>query len=303
VSLVIPCHNEADNVPVLLGRVLACLPSGYDYEVLFVDDGSTDDTLRTIKKAAERHDGVRFISFSRRFGHQAALRAGIREATGDCVISMDADLQHPPELLPTLIDRWEAGAEIVYTRRNGGSETGTLKRHTSRAFYRIMNRLSGLAIDEGAADFRLLDRKVVDVINALPEPHLFIRGFVTWCGFTVSPVDYHPAARLSGKSKYTMREMLKLALQGITQFSIKPLRLANVLGFISACAGLIYGIVAACLYLFGDHRTVSGWTSVIVSILVIGGVQLVVLGIIGEYLGRTFIQTKQRPDYIVRERR
>jgi dolichol-phosphate mannosyltransferase len=301
ISVVVPAFNEEGNLPSLTDRIVDLIPDEYEVQIVLVDDGSSDGTLDVIKALRRRHPAISYISFSRNFGHQAALRAGIRHARGECVISMDADLQHPPELLPEMLRLWREGNEIVYTRRTGDAGASRFKSVTSRLFYRLLNRLSGLDMDQGAADFRLLDRTVADVLNSLPEQNLFLRGFVSWCGFRTFAIDYVPGERLSGETKYTFGRMLGLALYGITQFSIRPLRLASLLGFVSATAGIAYGAFAAWRH-FASHETVSGWTSVIVSVLILGGVQLLILGIIGEYLGWTFLQSKQRPDYIIRER-
>lgn len=302
ISIVAPVYNEEEGIAEFCKAVLAVMDSiaGCDYELLLVNDGSRDGSLEKMKQQAEGNPHVRYLSFTRNFGHQSALRAGLANATGDAVISMDSDLQHPPRLLPDMIRKWQDGYDIVYTIRKSGRETGILKRLTSKGFYVVLNKLSGLDLEEGAADFRLLDRKVVEIIRALPEPNLFLRGFIQWSGFRVHSFDYTPEARFAGSSKYSVRKMISLALHGITQFSVKPLRLANFLGLISALSGLIYGVFAVWQHVV-NHATVSGWTSVIVCILIMGGMQLLILGIIGEYLGRVFIQTKHRPDYIIKE--
>jgi polyisoprenyl-phosphate glycosyltransferase len=301
VSIVVPCYNEEGNIEVLVAAVAKALAKGPEYELILVDDGSADKTLEHIKTIAAHHKEVKYISFSRNFGHQAALRAGLAHASGEAVISMDADLQHPPELLPTLIEKWQQGYDIVYTVRDDSKvKTSFFKKFTSKMFYKVLNNLSELNIEEGAADFRLLDRKVVDVINEVPENNLFLRGFINWAGFKVFAVDYVPAERFSGVSKYSLKKMLALASLGITQFSTKPLHLANSLGLLSALAGVVYAVYVVIERLVFDN-TVSGWASVTICVLVLGGVQLIILGIIGEYLGRTFMQTKHRPEYIVRE--
>jgi glycosyltransferase involved in cell wall biosynthesis len=302
IGIVTPAYNEEAGLEEFCRQLTKVLANEKitDYELLIVDDGSHDRTLEVLKRLAKADAHIKYLSFSRNFGHQAALRAGLQHCRGEAVITMDADLQHPPRLVPELIARWKDGYDIVYTRRRSGRETSGFKRLTSRWFYRILNRLSGLAMDEGAADFRLLDRRVVEVIKELPEPNLFLRGFISWAGFNVHAIDYQPDRRFAGTSKYSFRKMLSLALQGVTQFSMKPLRLASILGLISALTGVLYGLYILWEYL-AHHTLVSGWTSVIISILVMGGVQLIILGIIGEYLGRTFMQTKQRPDYIIKE--
>ena len=299
VSIVVPSYNEQDNVGVLFDKIRQIL-DGWGFEVVYVDDGSSDDTIHRLRELAQRHKEVSFVSFSRNFGHQAALRAGLRAAKGDVVISMDADLQHPPEMLPQLLDKWQKGYDIVYTVRRDTSETSAFKRMTSRNFYKVMNFLSELHLEEGAADFRLLDRRVVDIINSQQESDLFLRGYVNWLGFRQIGIPYMPAKRFSGQSKYTFRKMFKLASQGMTQFSVKPLQLSIVVGLILAILGLFYGLYALVGH-FAFHDTASGWTSLTVVVLVTSGVQLMLLGVVGEYVGKIFLQTKQRPDYVIRE--
>ena len=302
ISIVAPVYNEENGIAEFCKEVLAVMGKvvDCDFELLLVNDGSGDGSLERIKQQAESDPHIRYLSFTRNFGHQAALRAGLANATGDAVISMDSDLQHPPRLLPDMIRKWQEGYDIVYTIRKSGRETGILKRLSSKGFYFVLNRLSGLNLEEGAADFRLLDAKVVEIIRALPEPNLFLRGFIQWSGFRVHSFEYTPDARFAGSSKYSLHKMISLALHGITQFSVKPLRLANILGFLSALSGMIYGFFAVWQHAV-NRATVSGWTSVIVCILIMGGMQLLILGIIGEYLGRAFIQAKHRPDYIIKE--
>jgi len=297
ISIVIPCFNEEDNIPVIYRELKKWLKNE-TYEVVFVDDGSTDGSLAVLQQLAASHKNIKYISFSRNFGHQAALRAGLRGASGRAVISMDADLQHPAKLLPQLLDEWRSGYDVVYTVRKDTSETGAFKRFTSRQFYRWMNYLSDLHIDEGAADFRLLDRKVVTVINRQQESELFLRGYISWLGFNQKAVLYEPAKRFSGQSKYTLRKMLNLATHGVTQFSVKPLRLSIIVGLTFAILGALYGIYAVISY-FTSNTVASGWTSLTVLILITSGIQLVLLGVVGEYVGRTFVQTKNRPDYLV----
>jgi glycosyltransferase involved in cell wall biosynthesis len=301
ISIIVPTFNEEGNVEALHAAVKKHM-NKEPYELLFVNDGSGDGTLAALKKLAKKHREVKYVSFSRNFGHQAALRAGLRYAQGDAVISMDCDLQHPPELLPTLIKKWREGFEIVYTRRDDtqAEEISLFKKVSSRGFYGVMNAMSGLGIDPGAADFRLLDRKVVDVVNDSPEPDLFLRGLVNWVGFKAVAIDYVPAKRFAGVSKYSLKKMVKFALNGIMQFSVKPLRISIVAGMLTALGGFIYLLYVLWGY-FVVHQTVEGWASTIIVILLTGGIQMMMLGIVGEYVGKTFIQTKQRPDYIVSE--
>jgi glycosyltransferase involved in cell wall biosynthesis len=299
VSVVVPVFNESGNIRKLLEEVNRYL-KGYNYEVIFVDDGSSDDTLSIARTLASRDTRVKYVALARNFGHQAALRAGLRFSRGDVVISMDGDMQHPPELLPALLAKWHEGYRVVYTLRKDTNQTSWFKRKTAHQFYKLINLLSDLELEEGAADFRLLDRTVVDIINQQVESDLFLRGYVSWLGFNQIGVPYVPAKRFSGKSKYTFRKMLRLATQGMVQFSVKPLQLSIVVGFVFALLGAIYGVFALASY-FVARNLASGWTSLIVIVLVTSGVQLMLLGIVGEYVGKVFLQTKQRPDYFVSE--
>ena len=300
VSVIIPAYNEQEAISALLERLLPVLHAHGPFEVLFVDDGSTDGTLAAIKSQRTLHPEVAFVSLSRNFGHQAALRAGLVYARGECVISMDADLQHPPELIHEMIERWESGYEVVYTIRRDDVASASFKRTTSRLFYRTMNLLSGLKLEEGVADFRLVSRPVVEILNRMGENPLFLRGMVAWLGFRQSGISYEPAPRFGGTSKYTLGRMTRLAVEGITSFSIKPLNLALAASGVVAMLAIAYSAYAMYVKLCTD-AAVPGWTSVLAAVLWLGAVQLLVLGIIGEYLGRVFIEAKRRPSFVVRE--
>ena len=300
VSIVVPVHNERENVTVMakaIKRTFADLP--YRYNLLFVDDGSSDLTLHEVKKLAMQDDHIRYVSFSRNFGHQAAIKAGLDKADGDCVICMDGDMQHPPQLIPTLLEKWEEGYDVVYTVRKEDKKLPLLKRATSNAFYKILNWLSDIKIEKGTADFRLMNRNVVDVLRGLAEFEPFFRGLVKWAGFKQVPVEYEPNERKSGASKYTSKKMIRFALQGITSFSIRPLYAATYIGFTFAALSTLYIPYALYSYYFG--YTISGWSSLIVTVVFFGGLQLMILGIIGIYLGKLFMQNKHRPVYIVKE--
>lgn len=298
ISVVVPTYNEEGNVGELFAALSKELRTT-NFEVIFVDDGSTDKSLDIIRVLAEKHDHVKYVTFSRNFGHQAALRAGLRYAQGDAVISMDADLQHPPELIPELLQKWHDGYEVVYTVRKDTAETGAFKRITSSWFYKVMNFMSGLQLEEGAADFRLLDRRVVDVINKQPEADLFLRGYISWIGFRQIGVAYTPAKRFSGASKYTLKKMIAFASKGVTQFSIKPLRLAFALAVAAFILSVLYVAYALVATLAG--HVVPGWLSIVVLVVFMQGIQFLLVGLVGEYVGRTFIQTKHRPEFIVRD--
>jgi len=298
ISIVIPCYNEEGNIVVLFEKLKSILSEEL-FEIVFVDDNSKDNTLSIIQKIALSDNRVKYLSFSRNFGHQNALRAGLEYAEGDCVISMDADLQHPPELLPELILKWRDGFEIVITLRKDTVNIPFYKKITAHYFYRIINYLSDINIQQGSADFRLLDRKVVDVlVYEISEYHLFYRGLVSWLGFNQCSVEYIPNKRFSGTSKYTFRKMLSFAVDGITSFSIKPLKVATFIGFIFSILSALYGFYALYMALF-TSQTIKGWSSVLMSVVFIGGINLIVLGIIGEYIGKIYFEIKGRPKYIV----
>ena len=300
IAIVIPSYNEVGNIEVLvktLHSVLEKLP--YDYDLIFVDDGSQDATLQTLKTISKSDNKVFYIELSRNFGHQNALKAGVDIAKANAVITMYGDMQHPPELLPSLIKKWEEGYDVVYTRREEDKKTSYFKKKTSKSFYNVMNYLSEVKFEPGTADFRLMDEKVVQVFSDFSENELFIRGLVSWLGFKQYAIDYQPAERFSGKSKYTIKRMMRFAIQGITSFSTRPLHIAIFLGIgLSMFAFLFY--IAYVLYSVYFGHIISGWASVISTIVFFGGLNLIVLGIIGMYIGKLFIQSKQRPNYLIR---
>jgi glycosyltransferase involved in cell wall biosynthesis len=301
ISIIIPAYNEAGNIRLITKKVSDQLNGIGEYEIIFVDDGSTDSTLDEIKESMRGDSRIKLISFSRNFGHQKALKAGLDHAHGDCVISMDADLQHPPEMITRLIEKWKEGYDVVYTVRNDLQETGIFKRTTSNLFYKVLNSISDVNIPLGAADFRLLDRKVVDELKKFAENWLFIRGLVSWLGFNQTGIEYPVHTRRTGKSKYTLGKMMSFALEGITSFSILPLRISAVLGLIISFCAFLYTLYAL-LAKFYLHTAIPGWTSILISILFLGGMQLIFLGLIGEYLGKLFIESKKRPVYIIKEK-
>ena len=300
ISIVIPVCNEKGNIPTMITALReVMLPLPYKYTITYVDDGSDDDTLDVIKAFAKQFDNIFFISFSRNFGHQNALKAGFDFSDGDAVITMDGDLQHPPELIPILIEEWEKGNDIVYTIRNDHQDMPLMKRKTSTIFYNLINRLSDIELESGTADFRLMDKKVVEIFRNFKEADLFWRGLVKWLGFKQMGIEYEPAERKEGKSKYTYKKMMQLALRGITSFSLKPLSIATYLGFTFSVLSLFY--IPYVLFSLWHGHTISGWASMIVTIAFFGGLQLMILGIIGMYLGKLFMQSKERPHYIIKE--
>ncbi len=302
VSVVVPSFNEEGNVSILAEKLVKILKQYADYEVIYVNDASTDKTLEKLKELHRKNPKIKYLSFSRNFGHQYALKAGIDYATGNCIISMDADLQHPVELIPELISRWQKGNNIVYTVRKESKNQGWLKRKTSNLFYKVMRFMTGVNVPQGAADFRLIDEKVAEVIRNTSEKILFLRGYITWMGFRQEAVEYIPAKRFSGKSSYTLKKMIALAITGITSFGIMPLRLASLLGILVTFLGLIYGIYVLYMKLWGTAYIVTGWASLLITILLLGGCQLFIMGILGEYIGLIFIETKKRPNYIIEEK-
>ncbi|MGM5025776.1 glycosyltransferase family 2 protein [Tardiphaga sp. 862_B3_N4_1] len=297
VSIVVPAHNEEGNLPVLLDQIRSNVPEGL-HEIIVVDDGSSDATLAIAIVASQADPRIKYISLSRNFGHQAALRAGLQGATGDCVISMDADLQHPPRLLPDLIAKWQEGFKVVLTIRQEVESNSTFKRVTSSLFYAIMNAVSDVAIDPGSADFRLLDRKVVDVVNGLSEHDFFLRGIIPWVGFSTYKLNYVPDQRMHGTTKYSLRKMISFAASGVVANSIQPLRLATFLALAIAGIGALYAIYALSIFLLYG-RVVPGWTSVALIVSIIGSLQLFVLGVLGEYVGRILRETRKRPGFVV----
>ncbi len=298
ISVVVPAYNEEENLPVLVHRLMTVLEPYESYEILIVDDGSSDQTRHVLRQLSRAYPVVRFLSLSRNFGHQMALRAGYDHARGDAVICLDADLQHPPELIPTLIDKWQEGYDVVYTVRQPDPKLSWFKRTSSRKFYSMLRNVSGLDIEDGAADFRLLDRKVINTLKQFKENDLFLRGAISWVGFRQCRILYQPAARYAGRSKYSLRKMMQLAAMGITSFSTKPLYMSVLLGFGMSLFALLFGAEATYEYFFTD-ATVSGWTTLVVLSVLIGGVQFIMIGIIGVYLGKTFVEVKNRPAYII----
>ena len=299
ISIIVPSFNEEGNIELLIQKISEVLTS-YNYEIIFIDDGSFDRTLSVIESISKKDSRIKYISFSRNYGHQRALRAGLDHAAGDCVISMDADLQHPPYLLIEMIKKWEEGFEIVYTRRIDKENVSLFKKITANIFYKLLNSLSGLNMDQGAADFRLLDRIVVDVLKNMHEYNIFIRGMVSSIGFKKFAINYIPDKRFSGKSKYSIKKMFLFALEGITSFSIKPLHIATFIGLVIFIFSLL--LIFHTLYIYFIKGIAPGYTSIFMGIFFMGGLQLLMLGIIGEYLGKLFIESKRRPDYIIRKK-
>lgn len=304
ISIVIPAHNEECNVALIHQRVKKVFSTleNYRYEIIFVNDGSRDQTQAKLEELAKNFEEVKYIEFSRNFGHQPAVKAGMDCSTGNAVISMDADLQHPPELIPELIKKWEEGADIVYTIRTYPKQISAFKRKTSTLYYQFLSAISDVNLSEGGgSDFRLMDASVVEVVRHMNEADVFLRGLSNWMGFRRAGIRFTAAERAFGESSYNLKKMMKFAFTGITAFSVKPLYLAAYLGFIfSGFATFGYLVYVVHSFLVGTE--ISGWASLIMTVVFFGGLQLIILGIIGIYLGKIFNQVKERPNYIIRSK-
>jgi len=300
-SIIIPVYNEAGNLDRLaseLGEVLASLD--IDWEVIFVDDGSSDDTWTLVEALHGRESRIKGLRLSRNFGHQYALLAGLANGTGDVLITMDGDLQHPPAIILELVSEWRHGNMIVHTRRLDPPSLSIFKKITSKLYYKIFSYLSGVEIEGGMADFRLLDRQVVREILELSEEGLFFRGIVRWVGYGSTTVPYTSNERFSGTSKYSLKKMMRLAWNGITSFSIVPLRLGIFLGFITSLIAFAEIIYALGVKIF-TNSAVPGWASAVSIISFLFGVLFILLGIVGEYIGRILVEVRQRPRYLIAE--
>lgn len=300
-SLIVPVFNEEQAInPYYRAVREATTLHAIDVEIVFINDGSTDRTAELARALALADSDVVLINLSRNFGKEAALFAGLEYATGDAVVPMDVDLQDPVDVIPHLIHEWLGGADVVLAKRRDRSSDSYLKRHSASLFYHLLNRISYTHIEENVGDFRLMDRKVVDVIKALPEQQLFMKGVLSWAGFNVAIVEYDRAARVVGQSKFNAWKLWNLALDGITSFSTLPLRLWSYIGGCISLVALVYaGFLVVDKVLFGND--VPGYPSVMTAILFLGGVQLIGIGILGEYVGRIYMEAKHRPRYVVKE--
>lgn len=300
ISCVVPCYNEAENLRSLLPALSARLASlAPHWEIVLVDDGSTDATGAFLPEWT-RMPGVRALRLSRNFGKEAALTAGLQAAAGQMVVMMDADLQHPPEMLDTFVRHWCAGADVVYAVRTQRDSETVLKQLGTRWFYRLLNGGSRFEVPAGAGDFRLMDRKVVDALLALPEHNRFMKGLYAWVGFEAVAVPYVPAARAHGRTHFSALQLFHLALDGLTAFTVWPLRALIAVGFALALAAFCYGAYLTIEYLAYGHA-VGGWTTIVVSLMLFSGIQLVSLGVVGEYTGRIYEEVKRRPVYVVKQ--
>ena len=302
ISIIIPCLDEEEVLPETIERLRAVSAQtrDCDFEFIFVDDGSRDGTLGLLRTQAAIDPRLGVISFSRNFGQQIAVTAGLDLARGDAVVLMDSDLQDPPEIIAQMIARWREGFDVVCGQRRSRGTDVWLKRSTAWLFYKVINRLSEVAIPVDTGDFRLMSRDVVEVLKAMPERHRFLRGMVAWTGFRQTIVPYDRPARFAGTTKYPLRKMFSYALDGLLSFSTKPLRLSVGLGLLAAGLALL-GIAYAMVMRIFTSVWVEGWTALMIAVLFLGGVQLVTLGIIGEYIGRIYAEVQRRPLYVVQE--
>ncbi|MEK6274790.1 MAG: glycosyltransferase family 2 protein [Actinomycetota bacterium] len=300
-TVVLPVRDEGDVIPELIPRLTGVLdPLDGDWEVVVVDDGSTDSSWQLLKAACERDERIRGIRLTRNFGHQLALTAGLEAASGDAVVTMDSDLQHPPELIPALLAKAAEGFDVVYAVRSSSDSARWFKRRSALWFYWLLNRLSSLDVPQAGGDFRYMSRRVVDALLSMPERHRFLRGMTRWVGYEQATVEYHRSPRAAGESKYTLRKMLAFGWDAIISFSSLPLRIASMLGFVISFLGLLYLTYVLAVRIFTEDA-VAGWTSVVAAVLILGGVQLLCLGIIGQYVGRMFEESKRRPLFLVAE--
>ena len=304
ISLVIPMYYEEKVVQECYKRVKSVVENieDYNYEIIFVNDGSKDKTLDILEDIAKKDKNVKIISFSRNFGHQAAVTAGIKYVTGDAIVIMDADLQDPPELIPEMLKLWEQGNEVIYGKRKKRKGESAFKLLTAKMFYKTLNALSDVEIPRDTGDFRLVDRTVIDVVNNMPEHNKFLRGLFSWVGFNQIPYEYERQERVAGKTKYPLKKMLKLASDGIISFSTKPLKLVGGLGTFAIVFSVIILIYSLLSFIFKWNNLTPGWTSIMVAITFFSGVILISLWMIGEYIARIYDETKERPQYIIKEK-
>jgi dolichol-phosphate mannosyltransferase len=303
ISIVLPVYNEEGNIQVLYEKIIAELMKlPYNYEIIFVLDGCTDRSEEIITDLMTSDQNIRLVSFTRNFGHQAALISGFNHATGELVITMDSDLQHPPEIIGEMVAKRKEGFNVVNALRKDQGQSHFFKKITSKYFYRLFSRISEIPLDEGSADFRLLDKKVVESLNNLHENEVFLRGMIPWFGYSQTSISYTPQERFSGSTKYSLSRMVKFAISGVSSFSVVPLRLVTYAGFFISALTFLY-IIALLYAALVLKSVVSGYTSIIVSVLFLGGIQLIAIGILGEYIGKILIEAKQRPRYVVKNRK
>lgn len=300
-SCIVPCRNEAENLASLLPQLSAALHDcASRWEIILVDDGSTDQSALLLAKWARR-PGFRVLQLSRNFGKEAALTAGLEAALGEVVVMMDADLQHPPALIARFVEHWRAGADVVYAVRESRQDESAFKRIGTRCFYALVNAADRFEVPAGAGDFRLMDRQVVDALMSLPERNRFMKGLYSWVGFDAVAVPYMPQPRAHGSSHFSPLRLIRLSLDGLTAFTTWPLRAVSAIGLFMAALALMYGAYLIASYFLYGHD-VDGWTTIVVSLMLVGGIQLISLGIVGEYVGRIFEEVKARPLFVIKHR-
>jgi len=300
-SLLVPMYNESSVIPVFFETVLKVLETGsYEIEIVCVNDGSTDNTLELLKGYAEKDNRIKLVSFSRNFGKEPAMTAALDFATGDAIVPIDADLQDPPELIHEMLEEWEQGFDVVFARRSSRDADSIVKRSTAAWFYSLFNKMSDTYIPSNVGDYRLMDRKVVEVIKKLPEKDRFMKGLFCWPGFKSTTVEFERPERAEGETKFNMWKLWNFAISGIASFSTMPIRLGIYLGLIISAASFVYGlfIITKTLFMGVD---VPGYASIMVAVLFLGGIQLFFLGLLGEYIGRIYKEVKNRPLYVVEE--
>ncbi len=301
ISVVVPMYYEeevANECYNRLNKVLTSIPN-YEHEIIFINDGSKDKTLSILEEIAKQDNNVKIISFSRNFGHQCAVTAGLKYTTGDAIVIIDADLQDPPELISEMLKLWEQGYEVIYGKRKTRDGESKFKLLTAKMFYQTLNALSDVEIPKDTGDFRLIDKKVVDVVNSLPEHNKFLRGLMSWVGFNQTPFEYERKERFAGKTKYPLKKMLKLASDGIISFSTKPLKIVGGIGLLSIIASFIILIYSILSYIFKWNNLMPGWTSLMVTITFLAGMILISLWMMSEYIARIYDEVKGRPQYII----
>ena len=304
VSVVIPMYYEEEVAKECYKRVKGVLEGlqNYDHEIIFINDGSKDKTLEILEEIAANDEKIKVVSFSRNFGHQCAVTAGIKYVTGDAIVIIDADLQDPPELIPEMLKYWEEGYEVIYGKRKSREGESGFKLLTARLFYKTLNALSDVEIPKDTGDFRLVDRKVIDVVNSLPEHNKFLRGLFSWVGFNQTPFEYERKERFAGKTKYPLKKMLKLAGDGILSFSTKPLKLVGVLGGLSVVISFIILIYSILSFAFKWNNLTAGWTSLMVTMTFMFGITLISIWMLSEYIARIYDEVRGRPQYIIKKK-
>lgn len=300
-SIIIPIYNEQGNIDRLINRLKGVVSQlNIECEYIFINDGSKDDSINIIKNLAKIDSSVKFINFSRNFGHQIAVTAGLDKSKGDRIVIIDADLQDPPELIIEMFKKMDDGYEVVYAKRKARKGESWMKKITARMFYRILKAITSVNIPVDTGDFRIVDRKIVDVLKQMPEQQKFLRGQISWIGFNQTYVEYERDERNAGETGYTYKKMIRLALDGITSFSNFPLKFASICGFVVSGIAFLVGLYALySRFISGDY--VEGWTSIIISVLFLGGIQLISIGIIGEYISRLSSNVRNRPLYIIND--